>query len=125
MSISAASFRDNSGSDRHFGEVLPGGQGTWRVLIPVGAAAYSSVPLQNIPGGFQLAPGADPFIGNKPGPVWQSQQAGSVPCVSMYVDDPWKGFFSWSRQDKELPEITPFSFSGLECIKRGTQQELQ
>lgn len=43
------------------------------MLLPVCAAACSSLPLQNIPDGVWLASGSDPHTGNKPGPVWQSR----------------------------------------------------
>lgn len=72
MSISAISSKDDLGKVRGLYR-----SGSWNpeekeAFLPVGASAYSSLPLQNIPDGVPLVSGADPQIDNTPGPVWQS-----------------------------------------------------
>lgn len=67
-----------------FTEAVPGPQRK-RVFLPVGAALYSSLPLQNILGGVPLVPGADHQIDNKPGRVWQSHD--------------WPAGLLWTQKD--------------------------
>lgn len=81
MSISAASSKDDLGKVRGLYRT-PQETG---VFLPVGAAAYSSPHLQNIPGGVPLVPGADPQTDNKPGPVWQSHD--------------WPAGLLWAQKD--------------------------
>lgn len=118
VSISATSSKDDLGKVRELYR-----SGSWNpeetgVFLPVGVAAYSSLPLQNTPAGVPLVSEADPQTDNKPGPVWQSHD---WPAGLLWVlkDLLQVLVYQWSlercllleqtRQRSELPEMTPFN----------------